>query len=191
MIKGFKNFIGESETGDPKMFSSHKDALDDLLKLGLISKKDYTGELRRISQDFAPTDILAMTTPDARAALSSSEMKRLTDSGLILLSSKTQLQRGNLIIGRPSYDRQTDHALGFFPEIRKVRRMTPKGSRSGPYGWAQSTQDVTIKIFPSEWSDLEFYRHAMRWTADHVDLNDPEFRVKTRTAKGYFDAPLD
>lgn len=191
MIKGFKNFIGESETGDPAMFSSHKDALDDLLKLGLISKKDYAVELRSIAQDFAPGDAFAMATPDAKAALSSPEMKRLKDAGLVLLSSKTQLQRGNLILGRPSYDRQTDHALGFFPEIRKVRRMTPKGLRPGPFGWLRTTQDATIKILPSEWSDLEFYRHAMRWAADHVDLNDPEFRLKTRTAKGYFDAPLD
>lgn len=191
MIKGFKKFIGESEKDDPAMFSSHKDALDDLLKLGLISKKDYAVELRRIAQDFAPGDAFAMATPDAKAALSSPEMKRLKDVGLVLLSSRVQLQRGNLILGRPSYDRQTDHALGFFPEIRKVRRMTPKGLRTGPYGWAASKLDVTIKIFPSEWSDLEFYRYSMRWVADHVNLNDPEFRVKTRTAKGYFDAPLD
>lgn len=192
MVKGFNQFINEAEGADPEMFKTHKEALDDLLKLGLVSKKEYQGELRRIAQDFAPEKLVSLAPPAAQEALSSPEMKPLQDAGLMLLSSKTQIQRGNLVIGRPDYDRLRDHALGFFPDIRKVRRMTPKAGRLSPFGgYTHIMQDATIKIFPKEWSDLEFYRRAMRWVADHVDLTNPEFPVKVKTRKGYFDAPLD
>lgn len=190
-MKSFLQFISENESSQENPLKSHIDALDDLRKFGLISDLEYGKELRAVSRELGG-NYLDLASGDIRAALESPEAKRLFDAGLALVSSNTQILNGNLIFGKRDYHRSDDFALGFFPNLRKVRRMTPKGGRPGPFGtYIHTPQDQSIKEFSKNISILHFYRLAMRWVADHVDLTSPEFKLLRKTAKGYFDTPLD
>ena len=187
MIKDFSQFINESE----EAFEKEKETLGYLLSVGLVSKKEYDRELATSARIHNPPST-AMLSPEALEAVNSPEAKVLQDAGLFLVSSNIRNTRGNLVWGPPNYDRKKDYALGFFPEIRKVRRMTPKTRRQSPYGWTHSNppQDDSIKAFPMAKSDSEFYKMAMRWVIDHVDLDweHNNFPAKKRTPRGYFDS---
>jgi GH18 family chitinase len=191
MLKGFTEFVNESADEAAAQLSMEKAALNDMLRIGLISQKEWTKELRAAVRR-SKGDTTEAATPEAKAALASPEATRLLDAGLVNVSSTTQISRGNIILGPPDYDRKKDYALGFFPEIRKVRRMTPKTRRQSPYGWTYSNppQDDSIKAFPMAKSDSEFYKMAMRWVIDHVDLDweHNNFPAKKRTPRGYFDS---
>jgi hypothetical protein len=191
MIKCFFQFINESAE-DAK---SEREALDYLLSVGLISKEQHRKDLAVSSRIHNPpaTDRLS---PAAMTAVNSPEAKALLDAGLYLVSSNIRNVRGNLVYGPASYDRAEDYALGFFPQIRKVRRMTPKAPLRDRYGglWRSNPpQDDTIKEFTMARSDDEFYKIAMRWVLDHVDLDyeRTHFPVKKKTARGYFDQSRD
>jgi len=190
MLKCFFQFINESAE-DAK---SEREALDYLLSVGLISKEQHKKDLAVSSRIHNPpsTDQLS---PAAMAAVNSPEAKALLDAGLYLVSSNIRNVRGNLVYGPASYDRAEGYALGFFPQIRKVRRMTPKASRRNRFNGLlfNPPQDDTIKEFKMARSDEEFYKIAMRWVLDHVDLDyeHTNFPVKKKTARGYFDQSRD
>ena len=190
MIKCFSQFINESDED----FKAEQEALDYLLSVGLISKEQHRKDSAMSSRIHNPPST-SMLSPAAITAVNSPEAKALLDAGLYLVSSNIRKSRGNLVYGPAHYDRIKDYALGFFPEIRKVRRMTPKAPYRSPYGWVSSNppQDETIKIFTMAKSDDDFYKIAMRWVLDHVDLDyeNKNFPVKKKTARGYFDQPQD
>ena len=94
--------------------------------------------------------------------------------------------RGNVLFSFPGYRPHDKYAIGIYPGIKKIRRMTPKGIALGVWGRRIGSMDFLIKNL-SFVPDDQFYRVAMRWILDHIDFEDPQFSVKRNTRKGYFD----
>jgi hypothetical protein len=127
--------------------------------------------------------------PEIAAITQLPEYGELQEKGLELVSSRTQLLNGSIIFAYPGYRRHNGYAIGLFPGPKLIRRMTPKGIWTGvrgrtPYGYG--SMDFRIKEL-RDIPEEQFYRVAMRWILDHIDLEDPEFSVKRKTRKGYFD----
>ena len=195
-IKGFSQFIKESED---------LENLTRLRDLGLIDQAKYKRDSRElalsamsaaIDRGDSPTSVI----PTIKATLESPEADLLRARGLEVVSSKNQLLNGTLIWSRPGYERATGWGLGFFPDVRLIRRMTPKGIK---LNWVRplGSMDILIKDFSRQNipTDLEFYKIAMKWANDHIDwerleaeyaTEDPSvwrYYVKNKTKSGYFE----
>lgn len=151
-----------------------------LADLGMIDKRELRNFLKRegapalIKYDPALTEITRLP-----------EYRELQERGLDIVSSRTQLMNGSIIFGRPGYRPYDGYAIGLFPDIQKIRRMKPKGIPLGVRARKYGSMDFTIKDLSVD--PENFYRVAMRWVLDHIDLDDPFFPVKNKTRKGYFD----
>jgi len=155
--------------------------LRQLVDLGLIDQHEITAFLRKRG---VPTII--ENVPEIQEIVNSPEYAELQSYGLKLVSSKTQLLNGSILFGFPGYRPYDGYAIGLFPGPKMIRRMTPKGIDLGIWGRRIGSMDFRIKELKDIPRD-KFYRVAMRWILDHIDLEDPEFSVKRRTRKGYFD----
>ena len=187
MIKGFSQFINESSESSIK---TQLEVLQSLIDLGLIDRAEFRREataLRRAAM-LSGEDIGNVFLPDeVKAALETPGARALLALGLEVSSSPLQLSRGNIVFAKPGYNRHTEYGIGFFGDVRRVRRMTPKSlSGSNQYRNRIGSMDDTIKIFPAEMSHPEFYTKAMQWAADHLDFESREFPAKHRTKKDYF-----
>jgi hypothetical protein len=188
-VAGFSNWskLNENEEED---FDTKLGHIRRLVDLGLIPASEIKRELRsqKTSSVLSSDDIY-------REILASPEYQELKEIGLEIVSTPTQLKNRTLVIGFPDYNRDDRYAIAFFPEARKIKRITPKKTIRGPWGNYLSL-DFRIKEFPKGLfkDDLEFYLKGMRWVVDHIDFETPssdtgtpEFKVKKRTPRGYFD----
>ena len=188
MIKGFSQFINESSESS---IETQLEVLQSLIDLGLIDRAEFRREataLRRAAM-LSGEDIGSIFLPDeVKAALETPGARALLALGLEVSSSPLQLSRGNIVFAKPGYNRHTEYGIGFFGDVRRVRRMTPKRQEMHPgtYRNRISSMDDTIKIFPAEMSHPEFYTKAMQWAVDHLDFESRDFPAKHRTKKDYF-----
>jgi hypothetical protein len=162
--------------------------LRQLVDLGMIDQHEITAFLRKRGVP----DIIEHV-PEIQEIINSPEYLELQEHGLGLVSSRTQLLRGNILLGFPGYRPHDGYAIGIYPGVKLIRRMTPKGIWTGvrgrtPYGIG--SMDFLIKKLDFV-PDDQFYRVAMRWILDHIDLEDPQFSVKRKTRKGYFNHDQD
>jgi hypothetical protein len=177
--------------GWSKLFENESDSdleqrindLRGLIRFGFAEKSELDALLRK-----SKSSVIINEMPDVKRILSGPEYRELQEKGIELVSSKTQLLNGTLVFGQPDYNRNTDYAIGIFPTVKTIRRMTPKGIYTGvrgrsPYGIG--SMDFRIKDL-SFVADDQFYQVAIRWMLDHIDLEDPQFPVKTRTRRDYF-----
>lgn len=155
--------------------------ISDMIELGVLPKSELTKILRTLS-----VDNIVETSPELNKIVNSPEYKALQENGLKIVSSRTQLLNGTVIIGFPDYNRGTSYAIGLFPGPKMIRRMMPKNIPLGVWRRPLGSMDFRIKQLRNLPSN-EFYIAAMRWILDHIDLENPEFPVKHRTRKGYFD----
>jgi len=158
------------------------DQLKEMAKLGLIEPAEIRNMIRQL--DSKKIQILL---PELNIVKDLPEYQELLDKGLVLVSSKTQLLNGNIILSYPGYDRLTKYALGFFGDLQVFRRMMPKSPTTGYWGGSYVAQDVIIKRF-SDIPAEDFYRVAMRYALDKIDFtkedpkrNTPYFPVKRRS----------
>jgi hypothetical protein len=186
-INGFADFINEaSDDSDLTSFRAQKNALDSLLELGLISKEEHRRDIRTLLNHSDKRFSSEAVSSVVKSAIESPEFKRITDLGLVNASSLTQMLNGNIVLAKPGYDRNQNYALGFFSELRVLRRLTPKRRFKSYYGgW--NTLDETIKRFDTALSKEQFFKISATWAFDHLDFDAEFFPVKKRTAKGYFD----
>lgn len=180
-----------------KIYESDEPSIDDMLfdihhlvEIGVIDPSVIRDMLKEKGRD----EVL-QSLPNVQEILTSPDYAELQSHGLELVSSKTQLLNGNLIFGYPGYSVRDQFAIGLYMDSRKIKRMTPKNislgiwRRSGGIG----SMDITIKDLPNIPAD-QFYRVALRWVLDHLDFTKssnqydlPDFPVKKRTSRGYFD----
>jgi hypothetical protein len=188
-VAGFSNWskLNENEEED---FGTKLGHIRRLVDLGLIPASEIQRELRsqKASTILSRDDIY-------REIVASPEYQELKEIGLEIVSSSRQLVNRTLVIGAPDYNRDNRYAIAFFPENRKIKRITPKKTIRGPWG-NYLVLDFRIKEFPKSLfkDDLEFYLKGMRWVLDHIDFETPasdtrtpEFKVRKRTPRGYFD----
>jgi hypothetical protein len=183
-VAGFGTWSRLFENESEEDVNQKIEDLRQLAELGMIDQHEITAFLRKRG---VPTIIEHV--PEIQEIVNSPEYQELQERGLELVSSKTQLLRGNVILGFPGYRPHDGYAIGLFPGNKYIRRMTPKGIWTGvrgrtPYGYG--SMDFRIKEL-RDIPEEQFYRVAMRWILDHIDLEDPEFSVKRKTRKGYFD----
>jgi hypothetical protein len=153
--------------------------LKEMTKLGLIEPSEIRAIMRKLN-----LEKLQRQLPNVNVIHSLPEYQELLDKGLVLVSSKTQLMNGNVILAYPGYNRNTRYALGFFSGIQVLRRMFPKGIKLGLQYRDYGSMDFIIKKFnkiPAE----DFYRVAMRYALDKIDFtvedpstDQPYFPVK-------------
>ena len=170
--------IYESEEYDAQ---EQIDDLKNLVRLGLIDESELLALLRKKGR----SEIIE-NYPAIQEILNSPEYRELQEKGLTLVSSKTQLLNGSILFGRPGYRPKDRYAIGIFPGPMLIRRIMPKGIPLGVWGRRLGSMDFPIKelnFIPQH----KFYGVAMRWILDHIDLENPQFPVKTKTRKGYFD----
>lgn len=187
-----------------KLFEEHsiedlvnkKEDLQGLLNLGIISQEEYSDETRALDREIKSHARSVLTTgsknrlystdwlndvrkyPELRwlvSIIDSPEYRELTEAGLILSSSFTQLLNHTLVFSRSqTRDVGRDYAIGMFGSTRIIRRLVPKtGYRD---------MDVIIKRYPEETSELDFFKQAMSWAVNSIDFTSAEFVTK-RTAK--------
>lgn len=183
-VAGFGKWSKLFENESEEEINQKIEDLRQLVDLGMIDQAEITAFLRKRG---VPSII--ENVPEIQEIVNSPEYQELQANGLELVSSKTQLLRGNIILGFPGYRPYDGYAIGIYQGVKKIRRMTPKGIPMGvrgriPYGIG--SMDIQIKDLGFV-PDDKFYRVSMRWILDHIDLEDPEFRVKRKTRKGYFD----
>lgn len=180
-VAGFGKWSRLFENESEEDVNQKIEDLRQLADLGMIDKEEITAFLRKRG---VPSII--ENVPEIQEIVNSPEYQELQDHGLGLVSSKTQLLRGNILLGFPGYRPYDGYAIGIYPGIKKIRRMTPKGIALGVWGRRIGSMDFLIKNL-SFVPDDQFYQVAMRWILDHIDLDDPQFSVKRKTRKGYFD----
>ena len=186
MKKFLSDFTGWSRVFESDSRESINQKIEDLRRLadlGMIDKQEIIAFIRKSG---VPTII--ENIPDIQAIVDSPEYQELQARGLTIVSSRTQLLNGNIILGYAGYRPYDGYAIGLFLGRKRIMRMTPKGIPMGtrgrtPYGIG--SMDFRIKELRNIPED-QFYRVAMRWIIDHIDLEHPEFPVKNRTRKGYF-----
>jgi hypothetical protein len=125
---------------------------------------------------------------DALDALSSAGAQALSKQGLHLVSSPTQLANGTLVWSLdPNYRSANGWGLGFFPNVRMVRRMTPNQVDLGVRWGKPGSMDVKIKSWKGteHSSDLEFYDKAMQWAAENIDFEDVKLKPEPESWKYY------
>lgn len=179
-----------------KIYESDDISIDDMLldirhlvEVGIIDSSVIKSILRKKGADEVLSSI-----PEVQEILNSPEYAELQSHGLELVSSKTQLINGNLIFGYPGYSVRNQFAIGLYLGARKVKRITPKNIPLGIWRRRDGLgrMDDTIKEFQNVPAD-QFYKVTLRWVLDHIDFNKssnrhniPDFPVKKRTARGYF-----
>lgn len=180
-----------------KIYESEDPSIDDMLldirhliEVGIIDASVLRDMLRKKGADEIVSSI-----PAIQEILSSPEYAELQSHGLELVSSKTQLLNGNLIFGYPGYSVRDQFAIGLYMDARKVKRIAPKNIPLGIWRRRDGLgrMDDTIKEFQNVPAD-QFYQVTLRWVLDHIDFtkssnqhNLPDFPVKKRTSRGYFD----
>jgi len=155
--------------------------LRQLVDLGMIDQPEITTFLRKRG---VPTII--QNVPEIQEIVNSPEYAELQSHGLELVSSKTQLLNGSILFSFPGYRPHDKYAIGLFPGPKMIRRMMPKGIELDLWRRRVGSMDFRIKDLHNI-PDDRFYRVAMRWILDHIDLEDPKFGMKRKTRKGYFD----
>jgi len=187
MIKGFSQFINESS--EPSI-ETQAEVLQSLIDLGLIDRAEFRREATALHRAamLRGEGGKHLLLPEVKAALETPGARALLALGLEVSSSPLQLSRGNIVFAKPGYNRNTEYGIGFFGDVRRIRRMTPKGEEihMGTYQNRIGSMDDTIKIFPAEMSHPEFYTKAMQWAVDHLDFESRAFPAKHRTKKDYF-----
>jgi len=195
-IKNFNQYINEAED---------LENLARLRDLGMIEPHEYRAGARDLGRNAMMAaaergEHPSSALPDIKAALESPEADLLRARGLEMVSSRTQLLNGNIIWAKPGYTKSRGWGLGFFADIRVVRRMTPKGvtlTYMRPIG----SMDIIMKRFDNLniQSNLDFYKIAMKWANDHINWEqvdaaeqkgDPKewrYYVKEKTKRGYFE----
>ena len=162
---------------DPNQELEHLSVLADL---GFIDD----AEVKKVLRTRGVPDIIKYTKY-IQEIVNSPEYGELQGHGLEIVSSKTQLLNGSILFGRPGYRPHDSYAIGLFPGPKLIRRMMPKGIPLGVWRRKIGSMDFIIRKL-HDIPESKFYRVAMRWILDHIDFNDPEFSVKRRTRKGYF-----
>lgn len=180
-VVGFKQWSKIFENESEEDINQKIEDLRQLVDLGMIDQHEITAFLRKRG---VPTII--QNVPAIQEIVNSPEYKELQEHGLELVSSKTQLLHGTILFGEPGYRPYDGYAIGIFPGVKIIRRMTPKGIDLGIWGRRIGSMDFRIKNIDFV-PDDKFYKVAMRWILDHIDLDHPEFPVKRKTRKGYFD----
>lgn len=183
-----KNFVANFNQWS-KIFENESDErmdqrLEDmrqLVDLGMIDDQEFKETLRKEG-----ASALIKYDPQLTAITQLPEYRELQEHGLDIVSSRTQLMNGSIIFGYPDYRRSDKYAIGLFPGIKLIRRMTPKGIPLGIRSRRYGSMDFEIKRLNFV-PDDQFYRVAMRWILDHIDFSDPAFSVRRNTRKGYFD----
>ena len=186
MIKGFSQFINES---DEPSIENQLEVLRSLLDLGLISDDEFKKDVRglNLSKMKSSEKYISSLSPEIKAAMETPGAKELLAKGLELSSSTAQLMHGTIVLAKPGYFHADAYGLGFFPKVKRIRRLVPHNTRHY-LGWTiKNPLDPTIKIFPANMSTADFYRIAMQWAADHIDFEKEGFHSAGRTKKGYFD----
>jgi hypothetical protein len=183
-IAGFGKWSKLFENESEEDINQKIEDLRQLVDLGMIDQAEITAFLRKRG---VPTIIEHFQW--IQEIVNSPEYAELQSHGLELVSSKTQLLNGSILFGFPGYRPYDGYAIGIYPGVKKIRRMTPKGIELGIWSRRIGSMDFMIKNLGFV-PDDQFYRVAMRWILDHIDLEDPEFRVKRKTRKGYFDQNL-
>lgn len=176
------------------------DLLNVYLSLGLIDDSGYAEKYREFSnvfkklvkgiklnlRDKEDRDILLALSERVRIitlqGLKTEGANALFAKGLHLVSSPDQLLNGTLIFSLdPNYRIKDGWGIGFFPEVKRIRRITPKHIPLGIRGRFIGSMNIDIKQFPETNSKLDFYNTAMLWAADHIDfehvINNPEITV--------------
>jgi hypothetical protein len=121
-------------------------------------------------------------------ALSTDGAKALAGQGLHLVSSPTQLANGTLVWSiDPKYRSANGWGLGFFPNVRAVRRMTPNQVDLGARWGRPGSMDIVIKRWKGSdhSTDLEFYDKAMQWAAENIDFEDVKLKPQPTAWKYY------
>ena len=182
MIKGFIQFINES---DEPSIENQLEVLRSLLDLGLISDKEFKKDVLVLTR--SSKKYLSILSPEIQSAMETPGAKELLAKGLELSSSNAQLMNGTIVLAKPGYFHADAYGLGFFPSVKRIRRLVPHNSRHF-LGWTiKNPLDPTIKIFPPTMSTADFYRISMQWAADHIDFEKEGFYSSGKTKKGYFD----
>jgi hypothetical protein len=179
-LLNFSEFVLESDASSDSEFI---DLLKDALEAGILSRSEYISHIRKLGNP----ELLSVASRDVIAALESPEAKRIFDAGLTLVSSVNQMLRGNIAFGRPDFAIQKDCSIVLFPEPRYIRRY-PASRRFNQ--WQTDWRPQVLMKLDRDGSTVDFYRLAMRWIADHLDLNSECFKSKKRTSATYFDTHL-
>lgn len=188
-ITDFNKWSKIYESADPSIDDMLLD-IRQLIEIGVIN----VSVMKDILRKKGASEVLS-SIPEVQEVLASPEYAELQSHGLELVSSKTQLINGNLIFAYPGYSVRNKFAIGLYLDARKVKRITPKNiplgiwRRRGGLG----RMDDTIKEFNRIPAD-QFYKVTLRWVLDHIDFTKssnrydiPDFPVKKRTPRGYFD----
>jgi hypothetical protein len=163
-----------------------------LAQLGLISQSELKDELRSIKREMRATNVIE-EDPIYKIVLQSPEYQEFKELGLQVVSSRTQIKNGTLVIGQPGYSSRNQFALGFYSGTRVLKRLTPNGLDMDIRWRRVGSMDFRIKDFSNKLapntSDAEFYLTAMRWALDNIDFeatsrysNTPHFPVKGRSS---------
>ena len=207
----FKGFVSEAreisaeEEDSMRQLGETAKKLEYLLKVGLIDQSGYFKEIRDIAatatkfikglqinpreaEDLEIIKKIGRSTGVAALdALNTPGAQALMEQGLHLVSSPTQIANGTLVWSiDPNYRPANGWGLGFFPGIRAIRRMTPKGVDLG-VRWKTGSMDIKIKSWKAgdHSSVLDFYDKAMQWAAENIDFEDVKLKPEPRSWKYY------
>jgi hypothetical protein len=179
-IQGFSEWSRIVESTEPDDLKSKVEQLRHLAEIGMI--EDY--ELKDFIRKQRSSNAVELI-PEVQDIKNSPEYAELQSHGLELVSSRAQLFHGTFLFGFPEYSPRDGYAIGLFPGNKYIRRMKPKGIKLGVWKRELGSMDFRIKELRDIPND-QFYRVAMRWILDHIDLEDPKFGMKRKTHKGYF-----
>lgn len=179
------------------------DALNDLMELGIMDNSTWKNEYSKIINSYKKMirglslDLKDKTNLGVLFELSAivgvipdlsklEGFNELLNKGLHLVSSPTQLINGTLVFSLDdSYNRKTGWGIGFFPEIKAIRRMTPKNIGLGVWGRREGSMDIIIKHFRDSTSKLDFYDKAMKWAADNINFHHAKENPEATSWKYY------
>lgn len=186
-IYSFNNWSHINENRDEEILKKIND-LSFLAELGIIPKRDI---MQFLYDEGA--DAMLQNDPSMKNFINSPEYSELKALGLEVVSSRTQLRNGNIILGYSGYSPKNSFGIGLFLDGKLIRRMTPKGIPLGIQWRKLGSMDYQIKKLTSVNTE-DFYVIAARWILDHIDFekstnshNLPDFPVKQRTRRDYFD----
>ena len=208
----FNQYITEDRELSPEDMSTVKKLgetakkLDYLMQVGLINDSGYRKEMGLATRaaykfikglDLNPreeADLAILKQIGSEAGLSTLNALNtqgaldLAAQGLHLVSSPTQIANGNLVWSiDPNYRRANGWGIGFFPEIRGIRRMTPKQVDLGVRWGQPGSMDVLIKkwSYSAHPTNIKFYDEAMQWAAENIDFEDVKRKPEEKAWKYY------
>lgn len=184
------NSVNEAEGEDLEKVTAD---LTRMARLGLISQSELRDEMRSIRREMRAKPVIE-GDPIYNIILQSPEYQEFKELGLQVVSSRTQIKNGTLVIGQPGYSSSNQFALGFYSGSRVLKRLTPKGIDLELRWRSVGSMDFRIKDFSNmlapNTSDAEFYLTAMRWALDNINFNSispysktPNFPVKGRSSR--------